>query len=62
LRATIGSVLRHQRADLVADGAQRAVLDLDELAVGDGVDAVLPQRHLQGRLVAGVQPLELAVE
>ena len=67
LLATIGLTTRtrcsrEQVADLVANGGQRAVLNLDQFVLDQHVNAIPSQRRFGPRMVAGVTLLELAME
>jgi hypothetical protein len=46
----------------IPDGRQRPVLDFDQAAVGDRVDAVVQQRHLHLGGVARIEPLQVPME
>jgi hypothetical protein len=49
-------------ADLVAQRGERAVLDFDQLAVANDVDPIAPHPNFDRGIVAGVEPLEIAME
>ena len=67
LQATIGLTIRtrcslHERRDLVADGRERAELDLDQLVAVDDVDPVAADPLLELRAVRRVVGFELSVQ
>ena len=56
------TVMGGQVLDFVADRRQRAMLDLDQLAIAGHVDAVLSQLVLEVGMVVRVKRLELFVQ
>ena len=51
-----------QALDFRPDGSERAVLDLDQLVVGDHVDPVVVQRRFDTSAAIGIELLELSVQ
>ena len=51
-----------QALDFRPDGSERAVLDLDQLVVGDHVDPVVVQRRFDASAAIGIELLELSVQ